>query len=270
MQNNEQRPRLTLEDLLRLKRAERPTPEFWTNFERELRQKQLAALLEKRPWWQELPRWAARHAYLPLGAAAAVAFAFVTLRNEDRSPLALSDPARPDAPAIARTESKALPVSDAPESAVVEAPAATAAVAEPVSVAMATTVPGDVSAMIPWSAPRTADTPSARSIAETLARLEETEPELLQPIRSNRLAGAAARIAVTERAPVELASVSVDNPSSRRSNRLLVGYQVGDFSPEPTAPELVRERIARRLGDPDLFDEVRRVDVRGDRLSLKL
>jgi len=40
--------RVTLEDLLCLKRAERPPPEFWSEFERELRQKQLAALVERR------------------------------------------------------------------------------------------------------------------------------------------------------------------------------------------------------------------------------
>ena len=76
-------------------------------------------------------------------------------------------------------------------------------------------------------------------------------------------------VAVAERAAVELASVSVDS-TARRSNRLLVGYEQREFAPEPAAPDPVRERIARRLGDPDLLDQVRRVDVRGDRLSLKL
>ena len=66
----DQRPKVTIEDLLRLKRAERPAAEFWTNFVRELRQKQLTALLEKRPWWQELPQILARRAYLPVGATA--------------------------------------------------------------------------------------------------------------------------------------------------------------------------------------------------------
>jgi len=80
MSELEQRPPVTVEDLLRLKRAERPAAEFWTNFERELRQKQLTALLEKRPWWQELPQILARRAYLPIGATAILAFTLVSVK----------------------------------------------------------------------------------------------------------------------------------------------------------------------------------------------
>lgn len=269
MQNNEQRPRVSLEDLLRLKRAEKPAAEFWKGFEQELRQKQLAALLEKRPWWQEAPRWAARHVYLPMGAAAAVAFAFVTLRNEENSPQALGETIPP---ALERTVSApvAEPIqADVPVVVAIE-PMVENVRPEAAAVEIAATLPNDVGQMTPWSAPRTVDTPSSRSIAENLARLEETEPELLEPMRSNRLVASGARPAlVSERAPVELASVSVD-PSGRRSNRLLVGYEQRDFSPEPAAPEQVRQRIARRLADPDLLDQVRRLDFKADRLSLKL
>jgi hypothetical protein len=270
MQNNDQRPRVSLEDLLRLKRAEKPPADFWKGFEQELRQKQLAALLEKRPWWQEAPRWAARHVYLPMGAAAALAFAFVTLRNEENSPQALGETAPPS---LERTVA-AVPASEpapteAPVAAVTE-PMVETETAATVGAVIAATLPNDVGQMTPWSAPPTIDTPSSRSIAENLARLEETEPELLEPMRSNRLVSAAARPAlIADQAPVELASVSVD-PNGRRSNRLLVGYEQRDFTPEPAAPEQVRQRIARRLADPDLLDQVRRLDVKGDRLSLKL
>lgn len=86
--NPEQRP-ITVEDLLRLKRAEKPAAEFWSQFDRELRAKQLAALVAKRPWWQRLPRLAARLApyRLPLGAAAALAVTFVSVRNYSDEPL---------------------------------------------------------------------------------------------------------------------------------------------------------------------------------------
>ena len=46
---------VTIEDLLKLKRAEAPPAEFWSQFESELREKQLAAIVEKRPWWCTLP-----------------------------------------------------------------------------------------------------------------------------------------------------------------------------------------------------------------------
>jgi hypothetical protein len=71
-------PKVTLDDLLRVKRAERPSSEFWTQFEAELRAKQLAALVRRRPWWSDLGARTfgilARYG-LPVGAAAAVAMA---------------------------------------------------------------------------------------------------------------------------------------------------------------------------------------------------
>jgi hypothetical protein len=80
MPNSEDRRRITIEDLLHLKRAERPAPEFWVNFEHELRQKQLTALMKKRTWWQEMPQLFARRAYLPLSATAVLAFTLVTVK----------------------------------------------------------------------------------------------------------------------------------------------------------------------------------------------
>lgn len=78
----ERRP-ISVEDLLRLKRVERPADEFWQQFDRELRAKQLSALVAKRPWWQRLPAFPTRLAQyrLPLGAAAALAVTFVSVRN---------------------------------------------------------------------------------------------------------------------------------------------------------------------------------------------
>ncbi len=65
----------TLEDLIRLKRAERPPADFWKRFEEELRAKQLAAIVEPRPWWQSLTvLLSGRRAMIAgFGAAAAVA-----------------------------------------------------------------------------------------------------------------------------------------------------------------------------------------------------
>ena len=138
--------------------------------------------------------------------------------------------------------------------------------------ALAPTVPGDFAARTPWTAPQEEKSPSARSIAETLARLEKSDPQLLENALGQRLlASASNRLQpVPERAVVELASVSVEAPPTRRSSRVLVGFQDRDFVPDPVAPDRVRERIARRLGDADLLDEVRRVDVKADRLSLRL
>src|SRR5690349_328530 len=83
MKSERDRP-ISIEDLLRLKRAERPPAEFWTTFDRELRAKQLSALVGKRPWWQNVPKSFPRlfRYRIPLGASAVIALTLVSLRHE--------------------------------------------------------------------------------------------------------------------------------------------------------------------------------------------
>jgi len=85
MPENPNRPKVTIEDLLRFKRAEKPGPEFWSHFEQELRAKQLAAIVEKRVWWRAsadvLLAWR-----LPLGAALAVGLVSVVAIRQVSAP----------------------------------------------------------------------------------------------------------------------------------------------------------------------------------------
>jgi hypothetical protein len=76
---------VTIEDLLKLKRLERPPGEFWTQFERELRAKQLAAIVENRPWWHRLSRGAVflSRQHIPIGAVAVLALTWVSVRQFD-------------------------------------------------------------------------------------------------------------------------------------------------------------------------------------------
>ncbi len=71
--NEKQSQPITLEKLLRVKRAERPEREFWDRFDRELHQKQLAALVQATPWHLRLGRFVGRFARrsAPITAAAA-------------------------------------------------------------------------------------------------------------------------------------------------------------------------------------------------------
>jgi hypothetical protein len=74
--------KVTVEALLRLKRAERPPAEFWASFESQIRTKQLSAIVSKRPWWDRYSRVFAgfsRH-QVSFGAAAALAVAFAGFR----------------------------------------------------------------------------------------------------------------------------------------------------------------------------------------------
>jgi len=74
----------TLEDLLRLKRAERPAPEFWAAFDEQLKQRQLAAAIqEKRTWRQALPEMLRIALVIPASAAAALAIGLIVWRNSE-------------------------------------------------------------------------------------------------------------------------------------------------------------------------------------------
>jgi hypothetical protein len=47
---------INLEDLLRLKRSERPSEQFWNEFDRELHQRMLQTLVKKDPWYLQVMR----------------------------------------------------------------------------------------------------------------------------------------------------------------------------------------------------------------------
>jgi hypothetical protein len=86
--------KITVEDLLRLKRAERPKPDFWAAFEAEIRVKQLSAIVSKRPWWDRFSKVFAvvnRH-QVSFGAAAAFAMAFAGFRFVSAHPEAARVP----------------------------------------------------------------------------------------------------------------------------------------------------------------------------------
>ena len=191
MKSDHQKP-VTLEDLLRLKRAERPSPEFWSQFERELRAKQLAALVVRRPWWQTLPGRAfaglSRY-HLPLGATAVLALTFFSVREYQTTtpspsalPVALDEtmsPAvAPALPAVAAMGVSSAPAAPEPASAdsaaTDETPAAgvvslaDTAGSERVS-AMAALIGGASESTIVSS-------PSSRSIAENFAAAHVLNP----------------------------------------------------------------------------------------------
>jgi len=78
---------VTLEDLLKLKRAERPAPEFWETFDRELRRRQLASLVTVRPWYErvgQLTLVVLKRA-APVGVAAAALAAGILSVNRTRT-----------------------------------------------------------------------------------------------------------------------------------------------------------------------------------------
>lgn len=256
MSDHRQSSKPTLEELLRLKRAERPTAEFWTRFETELRQKQLTALVAKRRWWHDLPVLLNRRVYAPAGAAAVVAFSLVAVRYT--APLRVAE-AENTAPRI-----------EAADTAVEMLPATVVASVgnryeEPIAAEPATKVVSsrvEIPAAAVMTVARQENSPSARSIAANLARLEQSEPELVQAVMGNRLSTPVREEAVVAQADEEAADETVSK------YRLIARYAERALSPEPSAPFPTRDRIARRLGD-DLRDDISRIGVRANRVSLK-
>ncbi len=167
------RQKVTLDELLRLKRAERPSVDFWAGFERELRAKQLAALVGRPAWWSV--SWARVRAAMvrvvvPLGATAALVLTALNFNgNGQVVPALVSKPAA----VVARTTANAPAVPaaalarlDQTEAVVVAEPASQPAmdfaaftpapqsvVAEPTpdNVALAESGPARLTITTPWS-----------------------------------------------------------------------------------------------------------------------
>jgi hypothetical protein len=263
MPHLKQRPKVTIEDLIRLKRDERPEAAFWVNFDHELRQKQLTALLKKRAWWQELPQLLMRRAYLPVGATAILAFTFVSVKYYGPTQVAalVSAPVQQSqvaADPVVANQAVSSPLAN-------RSPIITAVLeASPTAVTDSTGLPEAIELMPRQSRAVATETPSAQTIAANLASFELTEPELVNSVRGSRLSPAA-RIQSVDLVVSELASVPTN--ASMRS-RILAQYADRPLSREPSAPEIVRERLARRLGNTDITDRLNRIGLRGDQVSL--
>lgn len=288
MMNHDSKRPVTLEDILRLKRAERPPAEFWDRFDRELRAKQLAALVEKRPWWRtlSLPQVFAsvRRFHVPLGAAAVLAVTILSVREynvpatgSDASPV-LAAPAvaaAPAAPAAAeQVGAVAVPAAGAVESfpaASAQLAAAESAPAASLVVLSSNATPsGDFAQLISLGGgPATAEettavsSPSARLIAETFAALQAEEPmlsrQLLSPAR-----GFETRVLPARNRPVEpLAQMKV--PSGSRRSNLIASATLAST----TAPVVTSDRSARGLSDERLYETISRVNARGAGMLVK-
>ncbi|HVU35115.1 MAG TPA: hypothetical protein VHE61_16900 [Opitutaceae bacterium] len=266
---------VTIEDLLRFKRAERPAPEFWDEFDRELRAKQLAALVEKRPWWRRFPRALAGTAryHLPLGATAVLALTLLSVR--DYQPALPSSPADINlgpvaatpmastvevAPSVAPAETDVVPRSES-ESVAVETPAAVPAPVEASTTPTDVTAPGALTRMVPMLAvqdPTSASAdlrPSLRSIAENRAAAEAM---------LGTTSGFENRVLPARAMPQEpLAQMT--NPAEVRRSRFAAAFASAALDTSTAASA----RVARRLSDEQLYDSIHRFGASGNTVSFR-
>jgi hypothetical protein len=275
MKSERDRP-ITIEDLLRLKRAERPPAEFWTTFDRELRAKQLSALVGKRPWWQNFPKTFPRlfRYRVPLGASAIVVLTLISLRHDRTSPAVLAT-IPPEAGSAAVVEIASSPaVTAAPVVQEVTKPVERSfvAVSEPASEVTlnATSIAEAPSVSRPvvvlgggMRIDRVVETPSTIEIAANVAGIRASEPAVSRTLLAQNNNFEARPVAA--RTAVEPLQQMTPPGESRRSRFLtaMVATASSESSYRTT------ERAASRIAEERLYDQIQRFGARGDRVNLK-
>jgi len=265
---------ITIEDLLQLKRAEVPPAEFWSTFDRELRAKQLAALLPKRRW-QSIPKalWSlprSRYRVL-LGASAVLAVTFFSVRQGDVVPAveiavesAVVEAQTPSPFAVAKAEVISAPatVGETPAAPSVSALAPSSAVA----IMSSSPVVPEPSRVLAPPAPLSvieAESPAARRIAANLAAVQSPDA-LTGGTLLAATNGFEARV-MTSRTAIEPLQQMIPPSDTRRSRLLtaMVSNAAFDTSIHSTA------RAASRIEEERLYDQIQRFGARGDRVQMK-
>lgn len=79
--------KLNLDQLLDVKRAEKPGDDFWEGFQKDFRQRQLQSLIEKEPKWKHLARllFARSSLLVPLSGAAVALFVLAVNFQQEES-----------------------------------------------------------------------------------------------------------------------------------------------------------------------------------------
>lgn len=262
---------VSLEDLLRVKRAERPPVEFWSRFEQELHARQLAAIVEPRPWWAPLIRVGAKFSrhQLPIGAAAVLALSFMTVREYrslDAGSASAPEIALPAVQTLAYVEPALAPVASAMASPAPSAEQLEGAYADNES------TPGDAVALTGRSAhvaplfdqaPAVAEpTPSARAIAANLAAAQAADPGIMDDVFGSEVPN----VEVRERPRDPLAQMS--SPSESRRTRLL-GTALPALASAYDVAVGSSDRVTRRLTEERLYDTISRIGLSGDRVAIK-
>jgi hypothetical protein len=272
--NHDEKRKVSLEDLLRFKRAEVPTAEFWAGFDEQLRAKQLSALVRRPAWWRRIfdgPSLSEvlRRVRLPFGATAILVLSVMTLSDsrwtDER--MELADVA---APQVVQPEDVGMTFPTR-QSVVIE----TAAVVEQtgdsatelstsqsVDSAIRTDSLASVG-LIQGPFFTSVASPSTRSIAANLMAAREVEPELIRGFigatRGSERAGVTMRTTID---PLQ----QMTPPSEVRLARYrspLVASNSADVA------DRTGERVARRLSDERLYDQINRFGARGDRLQVR-
>jgi hypothetical protein len=293
----------TIEDLFQIKRAERPSPEFWTRFEQDLRTKQLAAIIEKRPWWisLRLPQLARQMArfQVPVGAAAMLALSFVVVReyrtsdvrefgqvasqhlHEGREIPAGRKASTPYRPGLTNADvaGDSAVLADAGE----KNDSRSYNSKQPVRVTSADEVSSSESlmSMIPWAAPRVEGVTATTAKESPVGELSQVHfASAVVPGLDHDFGGTVELDPLVVSQPPSAAgewlrdsdAVASITPREVRRSRILTNLATADVASTDTEPSRlgrIREILVSSLDDDHLYDSVRRVGMGGDRFTVK-
>jgi hypothetical protein len=263
--------KVTLEDLLRLKRAERPPAEFWTQFDRELQAKQLAALVGKKRWWHSAARTVTRFSYLPLGAAAALAFALVAAHQYFSPMIEVAGSDKLHTPAVKIAPAPAVRPTDV---AVLSQPAAVAPQEKTNSTTVASVPPSNHPAApadirefptaITWLADtrQTTDTTPLSEHAMSVSFADERFANP-RPISSLESPGEIKSRRTTD--PL----TQVSSPTETQHARLLAALTDVRLVNAVDPVTRMHQRLATSMGEDGLADDAVRLDASGNSVSIK-
>jgi len=284
---------VSLEDLLHLKRAERPPESFWLEFESELRAKQLAAIVERGPWWSswgQISRLLARQS-LPIGATAVLALGLLSYhgyRTHSTSavvtvpvasvPASVSadNPAEVDSSAGVSMDS----MPDAPaDLASTEASAPVATTASPSRPAVAAVNSAD------GTASRAALVAASSGATDPFSALVGSPNRPAQPVAlqsdawthfgDKQLAvnSLVSTVGLTPRsfsAPISEPLAQMATPLDERRAMLLSGsLPRAENAVDESSALTSDDHAASQLSDDRLYESVRRLGVGGNRLSIR-
>ena len=269
--NKDPQKKVTIEGLMRFKRNEQPAPEFWRSFDRELRAKQLAAIVERPSWWTSLLApfaYVRKHPAL-CGAAAAVLLSFASyhyihsLSNQGlslNSSQSVADVAVPLADTDEQTDkddTQAVEVSRPKVSTVAQVSYKTSHGAVEVQ-----------DKRFQSSGFRTEfsdiDSPSARLIASNLAAAQASHPEMISHLLALDSRIVSATTADYSREPLE----HVVSPSEERRARLLATSLPSATRADSRMVSSGIERTISNLSTDRLYQSIHRYDVGSDKISM--
>jgi len=288
MKPDNDQPKVTLEQLLRVKRAEKPSPEFWAQFERELRVKQLAAIVEPRPWWAPFIRVGSRLAryQMPVGAAAVVALTLLTVRQYDTDnpgasrpvvPQMAAEQTEPRGPTLASSADVSAKIEDT-RSTSANTRALTGGVLRATRAAPVGSHNLGAGAMLGGAASGLREEASedaapvsvaAQMVAANLEVVRTSEPELV-PLLEVALASQQSHsvqvAAVATREPLSQAGAEA---AQRRSNRLLGSALPATAAVVASASSSSTLRLNRSISEERIYDSMRRGRLSAERVPIK-